>query len=133
MLKAPLTGAGPVTLASVAGGNGLGPVVVDSTSVYYSSYGFGSTVEGAVMKVPIAGGTVTTLASGLGEAISIAVDSSNVYWGDYYENNIVKIPTGGGAMTTLVSKMSVPEQIAVDSTSLYWTNAGSTVMKLTPK
>jgi hypothetical protein len=68
---------GPIkTLAS--GQSSPYGVAVDSTSVYWTNSGVG-TSDGAVMKVPIGGGTPTTLASGP-TSFGIAVDATSVYW-----------------------------------------------------
>jgi len=51
-----------------------GPLAVDATNVYW--FESGATLQ----TIPIAGGTVTTLATGLHEAAYIVADSTGVYW-----------------------------------------------------
>jgi hypothetical protein len=51
---------------------------MDSTNVYWIEPGSGS-----AKRVPLGGGTVVTLASGLNSPWGIAVDSTNVYWTEY--------------------------------------------------
>ncbi|WP_248342237.1 IPT/TIG domain-containing protein [Anaeromyxobacter paludicola] len=59
-------------------------VAVDGSNVYWVEQATMSSIQdGAVKKVPLAGGavvTVTTLASGLASPKCIAVDAANVYW-----------------------------------------------------
>ena len=93
------------------------------------------------MRVPIGGGTPTTLASSQGQPTSIAVDDENVYWGCGKTGLVMKMPIVGGPPVTLASGQLGPTAIAVDATSVYWTNQGTyaqafadgSVMKVTPK
>ncbi len=83
VMKMPVCGGTPVTLAQDP--NQPGPLVVDSTSVYWTSMLLTSASQGyigAVMKVGKDGGTALTLASGQDAPGSIAVDSTSVYWCD---------------------------------------------------
>ena len=65
-------------------------IAVDATSVYVAGYG-----NGTVLKVPIGGGTITTLVTGQGNAgaggspWAVAVDSTSVYWGS--NSTIMKV------------------------------------------
>ena len=52
-------------------------IAVDSTNVYWTDWG-----SGAVMKVPVAGGVPTTLATSLAP-FGITVNGGNVYWVDH--------------------------------------------------
>jgi hypothetical protein len=75
VLKMPLGGGQPVTLASIQG-EPISCVAVDSESVYWSGRG--------LMKVPIGGGSVTTLvpsspSEGALVECPIAVDATSVY------------------------------------------------------
>jgi alpha-galactosidase len=63
------------TLASGLGG--AKRIAVDATHVYWND-----DVDGAIMKVPIAGGAPTILASGQMGANGLAVGATQVYWTD---------------------------------------------------
>jgi hypothetical protein len=64
-----------VTLAS--GLNRASGIAVDAANVYVALQGSNL---GAVVRVPIAGGAVTTIASLPGSAYDLAVDTTDVYW-----------------------------------------------------
>lgn len=80
------------------------------------------------MKVPLRGGTVTTLASDQSSPHDIAIDANNVYWTNSAGGSVMKVSLAGGAPTTLASGQSDPYGIAVDPASVYWTGGGN-VMK----
>jgi hypothetical protein len=97
---------------------------VDRTSVYWTDTGLitSATVSGTVMKIPLAGGTPTTLASGQDQPYGIAVDTSAVYWTNRRDGRVMKVPVGGGAPATVASGQRAPYGIAVNGTSAYWTD-----------
>ena len=105
----------PVTVVS-GQSSSIVAIAVDSSSVYWSTYG-------SVMKVASAGGgTPVTLASGLGNVEDIAIDANNVYWTDYTNGTVMKVAlAGGGTPVTLASGQYYANAIAVDSSSVYWT------------
>jgi hypothetical protein len=103
-------------------------LAVDATSVYWAT-GY----PGVVLKAPIGGGTIATLASGLGQVApwDIAVDATNVYWTTQgpAPNDVMQVPRDGGALVT-IAVAQLPVGIAVDATSVYWTDQDvGTVMK----
>ena len=68
-------------------------IAVDASSVYWTA----GVMGGTVMKVAVAGGALTTLASGQAYPNGIAVDASSVYWTDMvYTGTVQKIPLTGG-------------------------------------
>jgi cysteine-rich repeat protein/uncharacterized repeat protein (TIGR03803 family) len=130
-----------VSTVSVSGGTTTGLAVsefpnyvaVDAQSVYWTGYQGGATGQGTVMKVPIGGGTATTLASGQPAPCGVAIDAANVYWLNNTNSGstgtVMKVPIGGGSPITLASGQSMPVALAVDVTSVYWINSDGTVMK----
>jgi hypothetical protein len=74
----PLDGASPATIAN--GNNGTLGVVSDGSNVYFTSpNGDAPIFDGAVLRVPLDGGSAVTLATG-GAPSAIAVNATNVYW-----------------------------------------------------
>ncbi len=96
----------------------LSDFVVDETNVYFSEQDTGN-----IMKMPVAGGTATLLASGyVGSYNILALDSVHVYW--INRVSIGKVPIAGGAPTFSVSgaqDATFPASIALDATNVYWT------------
>jgi hypothetical protein len=140
VLKAPVAGGPWVLLAT-------GPpyqmevernLVIDSHDVYWTNpriYG----LKGQVLKVPQAGGTVTTLASAEQAPAGMAVGRTSVFYGTLgygpldnpgMNGQIVSVPIGGGAPRVVATGQYSPNAIALDATSVYWTNTfGSNVMR----
>jgi hypothetical protein len=122
----------PVVLASGLGF--AGDIAVGADAVYWWDVDYNgdgsvcpNNTQVSVMKVPINGGTTTTLASEtLANDVaytpfgSIALDSANVYW---TWDAVMRVPLGGGAATTLASG-PWPSGIAVNSGAVYWGESG---------
>jgi sugar lactone lactonase YvrE len=110
---------GSVTTLAPGPNTVAGGLSVDATSVYWTDSN-----AGTVMKMPLAGGTPTALASGLTCPNKTVVDATGVYWTDFCTGTVKKVPLAGGAVITLAQEASSDaEGIAVDATSIYWTNS----------
>jgi hypothetical protein len=122
VMKVPVGGGTPTTLAT--GTVNPQPIAVNAADVYWTD-------DNGLMKVPLKGGAVVTLAHAGGAAMgSLALDSANVYW--MTAAGLLKVALGGGAVTTLAppptlavwgSDATTPATvmgIAVDATTVYW-------------
>ncbi len=142
LYETPLDGGASTQLATAST---ILAVATDATSVYWTggvlqTSGMVDIPMGAVMKVPLAGGTPVTLTTGsLPLWGGIAVDEANVYYaGSSCPNmmcsgTVMKVPIGGGAPVTMTVGIDLaPSGIAVDATSVYFV-ANKGVFKVTPK
>lgn len=100
-------------------------IAVDGSNVYWTNGGSflpdgGIDRIGAVMKVPISGGSPVLLASA-SDPTGIAVNGSNVYWTNsvLFDSELQSTSLAGGPVTVLTTT-ELPEGIAVDGTSVYW-------------
>ncbi len=131
--EAPISGGVPLTLVNAGYSMGAA-VAVDATSVYWlrdappggccapppMDSGF------TLMKVPLGGGTPTTLAQWSAVTTDIATDGTNVYFAT--DTAVMELPIDGGTPTTLAPTTGTGN-IAVDATDVYWTEAAGSVMK----
>lgn len=109
-------GEGAVALAS--GLNWPFGVAVDETSVYFALYNS----DGAVMKVPKAGGEVMTLKEGLDSPSQLALDDANLYVSVAGSGQVLKISKDGADVAVLASGQGGPSGLAIDATHVYWAN-----------
>jgi hypothetical protein len=52
----------------------------DGTHVYWTNFAGGASMQGSLARVPVGGGNVTILATGLTEPYHLVVDGTHVYW-----------------------------------------------------
>lgn len=97
-----------------------GVLVADGANLYWID----DTLN-AVTEMPIGGGAVTTLASGLLSWFggSLGVDARNVYFTSPAAGTITQVPIGGGTLVTVASGQD-PYGVAVNPTSVFWTVVG---------
>jgi hypothetical protein len=97
-------------------------VAVDATSVYWTVKDVG------VLKVPVGGGKITTLAAG-SPAGPLALDAKSVYWPGV--NKVLSTSLKGGTTVTLAPDEISAFGIAVDGTSVYWgSQSGEMIAKV---
>jgi hypothetical protein len=111
----PTGGGTPVMLQQVSTGTPYG-LITDNNNVYWAD---NQTAPGGVYSTPlIMGGSITTLASGLGDPLNLAVDSTNVYVTAVTGSAVLEIPIGGGTPNTLAAETN-PGGIAADNNDMY--------------
>ena len=96
-----------------------GRLAIDSNSAYWTN------IDGTVRSVPLAGGTTTTLAQGLGSGMGLAVDALNVY-AVSQDGRIISAPLSGSmAVTVLATAQPNPYALTIDGANVYWSTTGS--------
>ena len=92
---------------------------------------WGVTSPGAILAVPVTGGTTTTLVSSVMPG-AIVADATNVYWVDPTAG-VMKVAQSGGTPVTLAT-VHDGFAIAVDDANVYWStrlyNTPSTIYKV---
>lgn len=128
IMKVSVLGGSSTTLASVTRGafepkNWARAIAVDNENLYWID-------DSTVNSVPVAGGSITTLANILNEPIDLVVNGSQVIWTEstgpaHGETGTVKsVSTTGGEVTTLVQGGNAPRKLALYSSEIYWTEGG---------
>jgi hypothetical protein len=104
-------------------------VAANSSEVFFTTW----VANGAVMRVPIGGGTPPTFfAKNQNQANDIAIDGENVYWTVYGSGTVLRQSLAGGPPLTLASGQTQPQEIALDANNIYWTSSvDGTVMQTT--
>jgi hypothetical protein len=123
VMKVPIDGGDVVTLAS--GQQQPSEIVVDETSVYWINEADIGSMNGAVMKVPLEGGTPAVVYQG--SPLSLAIDGGTLYWGALASagsDTIMQLPAGSDQPETLIMGLSVPNAIAVRNGVVYFSNFG---------
>ncbi len=144
IMQGSVKGGTPLTLASNLSATAC--LAVDANNVYWTNIGqlggdnLPAPNTGAVMQVPIGGGTVVTLASAQPIPLGIAVTGGMVYWTQYALSApglIMSVPAGGGTVVPLVAGLPDPFSMTVAGDTLYWSNSPSalgqgTILSLSP-
>jgi hypothetical protein len=123
VMKVPLDGGMPVTLAMLPGSSPYG-IAVDAGAVYWAN---GADVEDRlVLKVGLNGGMPTTLATGPGSVFGFAIDATSAYFTTFeVSSTVMRVALDGGAPVMLASGSAQPMGLAIDGARAYWTNAST--------
>jgi hypothetical protein len=140
----PIAGGSPMPVPSTFGSSGI--FTADATNIYFVTSGcpcnnngpsYTGPPTGQVVAVPIEGGAGTVLVQQFtGQASSIAVDATNVYWST--DSAVWAVPIAGGPVSSVAGNLTggtapsqcsggcgssgsgtTPTVIAVDATSVY--------------
>jgi sugar lactone lactonase YvrE len=129
VIRVPLDGAAPTTLATLD--TQPSAIAVDATGVYWVTMSPAgapgvpsSQSQGTVVSAPLAGGSVTTLATGRTQPQGLSVQGSMLYWVDL-DGMIVSLPTSGGMPKTVTGSDLLLQGMAVDAEGVYVDEAGS--------
>lgn len=103
-------------------------IAVDESSVYAAVVS-----QDRVMKVPVAGGTTTTVVVTQPGIEGVTVDESRVYW-TTSSGTVASASKSGGPHTLIADSEEHPRDIVIDASSVHWTNyySGGT-LKSAPK
>lgn len=116
VVQVPLGGGPTLTLSR----NDYRPdaVAVHGPNVYFAES------SGAIRRVPVGGGEITTLADEGGELEGFAIDDTYAYWstrdGMPISGRILRVPLAGGSVEKLLDKVSTGTGLAVDDENVYW-------------
>ncbi len=98
-------------------------LVTDNSYVYWVEGGYN---YGALKKVSINGGAITTLATGLVDPVGIGIDGDYVYWIEWntdFNGLIKRIQKTGGSITTIASGLHCAQNfMAFNNNNVYFAN-----------
>jgi hypothetical protein len=105
-------------------------LAVDASYVYASVDDSGGSGTGSIVKVPIAGGSAVTLASGQLNNGELAIDDTYVYWADLgdgtqmhnTDGSIMRVPKAGGSVVTLAANVDGPRSLVLANNFVYFGN-----------
>jgi len=129
--RVPKVGGTPIRLVGPIPGLAT-DFALDANSLYISGWD-----SGTIWKAPLAGGTLTSLASpGLDQTRRIEADGGKVYWID--QRYVTSLTADGHTLVTIhsgvLSDAFSHNGLAFDSQSVFWTEvADDAILKATPK
>ncbi len=139
IVKVPIAGGAPVTLASVSQDGSISGLAVSSDSVYWSE---SAPTDGGsdvlILSVPIAGGAVATIATASGFASALATDATSLYWSGSAAagscpappcSTLSSAPLAGGTTLLLNSNAGNPTYLAFDDSNVYWSTSDGRLLK----
>jgi hypothetical protein len=132
VMKVGKQGGAPTTLVMGLTPNYPTTIAVDATHVYWTNSA--NHPDGAIMRVPLAGGKADVLATGELQAIAITLTADTVYWTNFDNpSRLVSVGKDGTGLHELVRGLDFGSGIAIDGSTLYFTSlgGGGSVQKVT--
>jgi len=114
VLTAPSAGGPAETIGAILTGD-LGDVAIAGADAFVASGG----AAGSIVRVPLARGTPSPLASGEADPAAITVDGDNVYWLRRGTGELVRAPAAGGDPVVLASGLDGARALAVGAAWTY--------------
>jgi len=117
------------TLKKVALDGGEESLIVELSDRYIehlavdADYLYWVAEDGAISRMPRAGGEVTVLARPANRPYELAFDSSHAYWTEPSQTlygTVNKVPLAGGPVTSLARLQHLPTEIALTSSRVVW-------------
>jgi hypothetical protein len=110
-----------VTTTLATGITSVTDLAVDDTYVYWCNEGTYDKlfVDGALMRVPRAGGSTSVVLSPTTNPYALAVDANNIYWTDYSTSTLYEMPLAGGTPLALASPV---QYFTIDTKYAYYAN-----------
>ncbi len=107
-------------------------IAVDATHVYFTSRGTApANADGALLRVPLAGGPAEVVAAGLSSPMRLALDDDEVYVArlgtrarEYQDSSIVRVAKRGGPAVLLATSPGDVSGLAADGAGVYWSCQG---------
>ena len=100
-------------------------ISTDGTNVYWIDTG-----NSAIDKLPVNGGSITTLASGLQLPVGLAISAVTAFWTEQGAANgccaqmgagqIRQVPLTGGTFSAVINGLDAPNALAIDNNFIYW-------------
>ncbi len=114
-----------VTTSASYARNSVLDITVNGSDIFWIDNG-----NGTLNTIPITGGTVVTLISGLTSPGALATNSTTAFWTEsgasigcckvMGEGTVRQIPLTGGTAITVADNLDIPQTIAVDADNLVW-------------
>jgi len=132
VVSLPVGGGTPTTLATgqfapsrpgVSGG-----FLYWANAGYACCGGLSPTEPGAIVKLPVGGGTITTIVGDQQEPTDVTVNGGSIFWlsgGMSQSPAVVEVNQLGGAPVTIAVDPDVPYLLALYDTTIYWASGGS--------
>jgi len=118
----PSTSSGPLVLAS--GLDDPGDIALRDGVVYWIDSGDYDHPDGAILAMPLCGGTIRTLAARQTNPSGLTVDATQIFWSAGQTSSsavLLRAPRAGGAFGVLATDYPPSGGIALDGTSLVYT------------